>query len=572
MITKIRRRAIWAAHHHICAYCQTHTVENDRQEIDHIIPVQGLKAEERQLLYRELGLPEDYDLDSLDNLLPADRKCNQLKGSNKRDIRFYLHFRGLAQDRRQQVEKIEIDLKKKGKKGDQFAIVAEMIDGREDEIEKLANLSSGESGEFKEGRHRNGNHLAISRLRIKLECFLPTREGFEGSALLTLKALKLRSLMITFSHRELCACLWKGLGLPIRSKGRGFLFGHDTTSNKIGVSLGNATFFLEQEDYVQLCEVVDEAGQVYLDEAYQVENEWGTLSSDYRGKSTFSLGKMSPYAWNEALGFANKHDSAAGKTSWHRFDRASGALKICEWNDSRTKWNYKAILYANQSGGIFSYLDDLQIMWKPSTYAPNTFWNAGETKSFLMDCFIPHLAEQLRVAPGLFSFLFRRRHSMSPSPSDLFSSIGGYWLSTDERPPETAEAMAYAFGLLQAYFNGQTGKFYKKALGNLALEALELIIVQADIPPRGLAYIAEKLQSTPNKDSLIAVIKTNRHDLINQDDVTADSLDYWLRGVYTVLDHRQLTPTYFPQLSLMYKSMIDLIKYEVYRERLAVEY
>lgn len=75
------RHAIWLAHNRRCAYCHE-PVSFAELDIDHVVP-QTLSGKPELLnALAVLGLPSDFDLFSIENLLPAHRRCNLAKGAD----------------------------------------------------------------------------------------------------------------------------------------------------------------------------------------------------------------------------------------------------------------------------------------------------------------------------------------------------------------------------------------------------------------------------------------------------------------------------------------------------------
>jgi hypothetical protein len=94
-LSGVERYAIWTAHSKRCAYCQEPLKYADL-EIDHIIP-QSLRKNSTRLqnLLAQLSLHANYDLDSLENLLPAHGGCNRRKKASvfgQANTRFFLEM------------------------------------------------------------------------------------------------------------------------------------------------------------------------------------------------------------------------------------------------------------------------------------------------------------------------------------------------------------------------------------------------------------------------------------------------------------------------------------------------
>lgn len=85
------RAALWQANERRCFYCGD-PVAFAALEIDHIIPEGG--ADCRQLI-AELGLPQDFDMQSSHNLVPTHAHCNRRKSDHrfsKETLRYYLEL------------------------------------------------------------------------------------------------------------------------------------------------------------------------------------------------------------------------------------------------------------------------------------------------------------------------------------------------------------------------------------------------------------------------------------------------------------------------------------------------
>nr|WP_277987056.1 HNH endonuclease signature motif containing protein [Pseudolysobacter antarcticus] len=78
----LARLALWEAYNRLCYYCKE-SLGFRSMEIDHVIPVdRAATTEVWNDTCRQLGLPRDFEIDGLDNLVPACRTCNRDKLNN----------------------------------------------------------------------------------------------------------------------------------------------------------------------------------------------------------------------------------------------------------------------------------------------------------------------------------------------------------------------------------------------------------------------------------------------------------------------------------------------------------
>jgi hypothetical protein len=112
-LSGVERYAIWTAHLKRCAYCQESLKYADL-EIDHIIPRSlRKKPQELQNLFAQLSLDANFDLDSLENLLPAHVGCNRRKKAtvfSQANARFFLEIaQGKLATIRSLIRQLEIE-------------------------------------------------------------------------------------------------------------------------------------------------------------------------------------------------------------------------------------------------------------------------------------------------------------------------------------------------------------------------------------------------------------------------------------------------------------------------------
>jgi hypothetical protein len=146
-----RRAAIWHAHDHRCIYC-TEFVTFADLDIDHVIP-SYLKEQPEELakLLDEYGLDNEFDVDSLLNLVPSHRHCNLQKKSQILPKSRAIHFLSIAESKFNKACKIELEIKEQIQK-DKFMILLQVAldEGRisRDELNSLIVGYSGSQNMF----------------------------------------------------------------------------------------------------------------------------------------------------------------------------------------------------------------------------------------------------------------------------------------------------------------------------------------------------------------------------------------------------------------------------------------
>ena len=138
-----KRAAIWQAHERRCIYC-TELITFADLDVDHIIP-SHLKNKQDELakLLNEYGLNNNFDIDSMLNLVPSHRHCNLQKRGRVLPKNRALHFLSIAEDRYDKACKIELELKKQTQK-DKFTVLLQIaLDEGRISREELSSLVVG---------------------------------------------------------------------------------------------------------------------------------------------------------------------------------------------------------------------------------------------------------------------------------------------------------------------------------------------------------------------------------------------------------------------------------------------
>jgi hypothetical protein len=137
----IERIAIWTAHSKRCSCCEKPLKYADL-EIDHIIPdCLRKKPQELQNVFVKLSLNANFDLDSLDNLLPACGRCNRRKRArvfNQANTRFYLE---IAQGKLVTIRSLIPQLEMESKREKLFALVEAALQSGNTDLGELSEVA-----------------------------------------------------------------------------------------------------------------------------------------------------------------------------------------------------------------------------------------------------------------------------------------------------------------------------------------------------------------------------------------------------------------------------------------------
>lgn len=134
------RAALLKAHNYTCIYTNKIINENN-VNIDHIIPQSLIKKPEKLMdLLSSLGLPSDFNLDSLDNFLP----CHPSANRKKSDILFpkstFLFYLDIAQKKKPLVEKNLGEIRNKNSLAKAMNIIEQGFNNGSIDREDIQNL------------------------------------------------------------------------------------------------------------------------------------------------------------------------------------------------------------------------------------------------------------------------------------------------------------------------------------------------------------------------------------------------------------------------------------------------
>jgi hypothetical protein len=449
--------AMWRVYGQKCAYTGDDLAIEDLV-LDHVVPryLQRSPAERAEVL-RLYELPPDFDLLGIGNLVPTSAAFNSRKSAKTdRDevvdrcspgVREYL----LPEEREDLWSKSAYDLIKHGLACAHSHLDAVLHEQKKVEAEyKLRALLEGlpggmidpawlhdyaaqEEAEFMDRsvEFPTLERCVLVRPHVYLSFNVPSFPDLEGWALLMFKNLKLRDCMVTFGSQSIPDQLLRGAGTGISVEDRGFL--RAEKDGQFWIHLGNVSFWLSRDETEELCSVVDEFANLYLEAAHRIERELFRSRRLPWAQDGFRLLQVPHYVWAAILWFAREHDYDAGSSEWHIFDVRGGSFQfVCEHPNDQGK-QIRAILHAERDLddyiGTGSTADDVWICWSPRILAgwmgseahfrTGVIWNAETVTARVRDL-IPHAV----------AWAFRKEQTQRPDDrSRLLHWLLSHWRS-----------------------------------------------------------------------------------------------------------------------------------------------
>ena len=401
------RRAIWLTHGKKCAYTGADLPE-DAFVVDHVVP-QELgrpgREDERLRVLRGLGLPDDFDLYALTNLVPTTIRFNREK-SDKIVPEWVARGLGLAAEKAEAVRALCDQLDAVDRLEEASRAIGERYGAHLDErvvAETTYNVILNEPVRFEPLEELGEEFAVVATPRVYSTCYAPVFPDYSGSLLLRFKRVEVYGCGITFGQRELVG-LFRGMGTPPEARSRGFVVARDDRKNEYLIQLGNNRFTLSAEEAADLCSVVDRLGAWYLAKLLRAETE--VLNSAEFGRAEaggYLLCGVGLNLWREVLRFASAHDYAKGKTRWHVFDSNPHYLKVFGRSEADGRYDYRAFVRPEMdpeipaAGGPLVWL-----RWDPSflralhkretSFKFGSLWDVASTHRWLTEELIPEVA------------------------------------------------------------------------------------------------------------------------------------------------------------------------------------
>ncbi len=397
------KTAMWECHNRRCFYSRKR-LDFDIMELDHIVSRKNRSPEQLRTLLKQLGRSEDFELDSVFNLVPCHPTENRRKSGDD-DINGMLLWLHKAEQIAPRVIAERNRLRSKTSIDRNKAQIKSFIRSGNEKPENIYDFLADDNKDFPEEREKYSIgatiHYRHSERNVLLKGILPSFPNFTGHCSIVFRSLKIRGCIIELDHKAILNEFFKGMNTAPILRLRTFIkYPYYNDASQYWIQLGNMTFSLNSSEVQQLCNVIDGYALEYINSLKLIENFLGTnnmaLSKETRGG--YRLLSVRNQLWVKMVKFAAQHDYDKGTTPWHLFDANHFKIKICTRDDDkRYKNGYHAILESEKEVGNWS-TEDTWIVWSPilildtcTEFTKAGLWNPKVALNWLVDEFIPHV-------------------------------------------------------------------------------------------------------------------------------------------------------------------------------------
>jgi hypothetical protein len=406
------REAIWEAHNKKCAYSQENLRFID-MDIEHIVP-KSLKYHSEALskYLEEIGENEDFDLDSINNLLPVNSKVNQRKNNSLLPKKRAIHYLTLAESKAKKVME-NYHRKRKRRKFDKvirdvWFYVNQGIESPEKIYDKISN----DHQVFETTRSCYEDAYFNSKDFVSLRADLPTSPEEKGWCEVSFRSLKIRDTTLRFDHFDILDTLFTGLNTnPSLGLRR---FAYPCKNGEYLITFKQVSFSLTEVETEQLCSILDDFASIYLKALVKIEDvlQVKYFNKSNRSRLEYRLIKVKRAFWKELVEFAYEHNYHNGSTEWHIFsDSRNVIIVFTPEKDHRFNSGHHVFLRAESDSvwfeDYFTPNDEVWITWGPPSEDYGNYldtmnnrerWDALFTYNWLIYELIPKVIEKRKLS------------------------------------------------------------------------------------------------------------------------------------------------------------------------------
>lgn len=553
------RRAIWEVYNSKCFYTGS-PLEYSDMELDHIIPASYQdKPDELHRILSNCKLEDNFELNSLYNLVPTSRSNNNRKSDLEFDTVALLFWLGLVKEKVPTIEKTILSLKKNNNYDKHLSMLKTHIDSENDEkirerlLVDIVSFISNENDEFTEQEEVYNKECEIIskkyKKRIGLEAMLPRYDNLETECVVYFNTLKARDCMLILDNKMVLSQLFEGLFTDPVYGARGFVE-FDRSKYKtqdlidldnVKINLGSNRIKLSSEDIYVLCDVVDSYAIKYLACISAIEDTLKSYSfSLSKRKNNYKMIALSYNEWRKIIEFTIKNDVDSGDSEWNIFDRNYHFIRVYT-NKSHTKYDlgYHAFFHAEFSEEMilnpelvsknicitFEYLEDLDKRGLESINEKEN-WSVENAYNWLVN----------ELLPKVFGRRETKRILNKEQDNHLKSNVFENVQYCKNKKNTCRKGLYDIISLIQRYFHVNPHKRYRIKKQDFVGIYNSIIVCLLRSENADLFYICSKLNVSHchSEEELIDVIK-ELIESIEDTTINGFGVDYLFRAFLITL-------------------------------------
>ncbi len=558
------RYAIWEVYKHKSCYSDN-LLEFKDMEIDHIIPKSYKNKKDKfEKIIKDCGLEDNFELDSLFNLVSISKNENRRKSDTEFSLAATLYFLEIARKNAPLIEKAIEKLKRLRNFDKNSSMLKSYIDEERDKekrqriVERIFSFISNEENDFDEVEklYELDNEVVYKRYvnRIGLEAILPKYNNPETSCVIYFRTIKVRDCMILLDNKTILTELFSGLHTDPNYGARRFITFEQPSANSQRfvnledsyIHLGNNKLKLSIEDIHKFCKVIDDYADKYIEHIKNIENILKTHKYPLsKRRNNYKLLTLTTVQWLKLVDFAFNHDVDSGDTEWNIFDSNRFYIKVYT-NKKHNKYDigFHAFFNPELDEDIVLYphsaVGDICITWELvedlqeenlNKINERESWNAQVAYNWLVDEFIPKVLGRKK---SKINNLNKRRHEID----NLIRNCNFKYIEylKDKKVNSIKDLLEIANALQLFYYHHPRNRYYinKETFCGIYSSILMCINKSGKVD---IHYICEKLnlRQYKTKCNLVTAIEQTINNL---KDKTVDGfyIDYIFRALIAVLE------------------------------------
>ncbi|MEW9137882.1 hypothetical protein ACQGSH_14820 [Bacillus wiedmannii] len=412
------RYAIWTAYNRRCQITKNLIENITDMEVDHIISVDTFKNKEKIKIY---DLPEDFDVNGLENLRPVLRVWNREKSNQELPSEQVILNLMKARKIKKLVKREIAKFHEEKKYALSIEAIREAIQNKETSLEEYMDQIKGYQVDFGDKvikfESEFTKSVEVNSHSVRISGHLPRLEEREGSCLFTFNSFYLRQVNISLSHQEILKTLYGGYKTPLILSMRPYIM--ENTSNQelktYSIIIGGCVFNLELEEVKHLIRAIDIFMENYIEAIKEIENklESNNFYPMVHDLNNYKLICIPVKLFEKIMLFIQKHDYAEGDSKWHIFDSHGRMIKIYDKNAREYRCFIYPIADNNDGYSWYNSNDRVWLVWDYMSISGKELWSVQKTYRWLVEDLIPTV--ETFFTPSRGSIFKKRKNSITVS-------------------------------------------------------------------------------------------------------------------------------------------------------------